>query len=115
VRDLFQAIDEERWGDVESCFHEEVVVHVEGGDDRRGRGEIGRLFRGIPEQYVTHRDRVEMVLADEHRALALVQFTGTTTDDTHVSFWAAIAYWFDGDLIREERVVLNPHALAANP
>jgi ketosteroid isomerase-like protein len=107
VYSYYQAVNESRWDDVVSFFHEDAVLLVPSQLPKVGRETIHRFYESHGRRFPQHHDDVPLLMLDGNRVMTLVDFRGVDRNGNAVSFWTAGIFTLEDGRIRQYRVIFD--------
>ena len=104
----YQAVNDSRWDDVVSFFHEDAVLLIPAQLPKVGHAEIRRFYTFVDKQFPTlHHDDVPLLMIDGNRVMTLVDMHGINADGVETRLWTAGIFTLEGGLIRQYRVIFD--------
>ena len=103
----YQAVNDSRWSDVVSFFHEDAVLLVSSQLPKIGHETILAFYESHGRRYPQHHDDVPLLMLDGNRVMTLVDFRGVDKNGNVVRFWTAGTFTIEDRKIRQYRVIFD--------
>ena len=103
----YQAVNESRWDDVVSFFHDDAVLLVPSQLPKIGHDTIRRFYESHGRRFTQHHDDVPLLMLDGNRVMTLVDFRGVDKNGNAVAFWTAGIFTLEDGRIRQYRVIFD--------
>jgi len=111
VYSYYKAVNESRWTDVVSFFHDDATLHVPGQAPKIGKEAILRFYEAHGRHATKHHDDVPLLMYDGNRVLTLIDHHGIDRHGEAIQFWTTGVFTMDGGRFRQYRVIFDTMAL----